>query len=182
MAGRGGNGSGRPFEPGNPWRFRPGQSGNPSGRRASADAPAKYYRVLPDITADLVVKYNEPCDVKPFAGLGLTFGQVFVLSLYINSIKGKSKAIEVVTDRIWGKVPLPIKFQVPDEPDEDMRTTRGMTDAELEQLERLEEAAGTTLDRQRELFESVRRRLEGIVDVEAREVQPPGNGDGDGED
>jgi hypothetical protein len=141
-----------------------------------ADAPTKYRRITPQLTDLLIEKLGQPCDVKPFSQLGMTWADVWVKGLLVNGIKGRSTAIREVNDRIWGKVPLPIKLVGQEQADDDGELLRAMTDEELTELE---EATAIAAARERAIVEAARARITGIVDVEAREIT---DGEQDDED
>lgn len=49
-------GRGRPFEPGNPWRFPSGQSGNPGGRKRLIEAHQESLAAIDDLTGKTVAQ------------------------------------------------------------------------------------------------------------------------------
>lgn len=78
-------GKGKPFEKGNPWRFEPGQSGNPTGRpKTLGDA---YKRVL-----DLPVP-GDP-EGRTFAQLGAEAIAYSMLSGFVPAAKEIRQAVE----------------------------------------------------------------------------------------
>lgn len=169
--GNGGGAPGVPFEPGNAFRFKPGQSGNPAGLRPSASRMDKYRRIKPRLDEKLLDYWDAPCDVKPFVGLGMSWGEVWVRALYVNGIRGRPTAIRELHERIWGKVALPIKLTTSVELGEEARLLQSMTDEELAELERVTAAAA---ERERELLDVARQRLgEAPIDVPATPVEKP---------
>jgi hypothetical protein len=106
--------SGR-FLPGNgasaPYRWVPGQSGNPAGRPPKPKLDFK----LKDL---LLERMNEPwtgpAEAKRLLGLpeNCTIGQAYVAMLVSNAMKPKPSptAMREVNERTAGKVPLPIRL------------------------------------------------------------------------
>lgn len=161
---------GTPFEPGNAFRFRPGQSGNPAGLRPSAEKLSKYRAIKPRLDEKLLDQWEAQCDVKPFAGLGMTWGEVWVRALYVNGIRGRPTAIRELHERIWGKVPLPIKLTTSLELSDEARLLQSMTDEELAELDRVTAEAA---EREQALLEVARQRLgEAPIDVPPTVVEP----------
>jgi hypothetical protein len=168
--GNGGSAPGVPFEEGNPFRFKPGQSGNPAGLRPLASKLSKYRAIKPRLDEKLLDYWDAPCDVKPFVGLGMTWGEVWVRALYVNGIRGRPTAIRELHERIWGKVALPIKLTTTVELGDEARMAQAMTDEELAEWEALTAA---TAERERALLDVVRQRLgEAPVDVPSTPVEP----------
>lgn len=158
---------GIPFAEGNQFRFPAGVSGNPSGRPPSFESTDRYRRVKPKIDAVLLEYWDRACDVKPFAGLGMTWGQVWVRALYVNGIRGRATAITELHERIWGKVALPIKLSTTVELSESSKLLRELTDEELDELSRETSAAAA---REEAILNAARQRLglpPKIIDVEA---------------
>jgi hypothetical protein len=168
----GGNGGapGIPFTPGNPYRWKSGQSGNPRGLAVDPLKMDKYKRIKPRLDDKLLDYWDAPCDVKPFAGLGMSWGEVWVRALYVNGIRGRPTAIRELHERIWGKVALPIKLTMGTELSDEARLLQAMTEAELEELERISTLAAQGEER---LLDLARQRLgEAPIDVPAKTVEP----------
>lgn len=90
---------GRPFTPGNPWRFAPGQSGNPSGRAKGI--------------GDLIDKIlAEEVDTKGDLGKREAL-ELMVRATVRTALKGGSagtSAFRELLDRRYGRVPLSVKL------------------------------------------------------------------------
>lgn len=90
---------GRPFSPGNPWRFAPGQSGNPAGR--------------PRGIGDLIDKVlAEELDTKGELGKREAL-ELMVRATVRTALKGGSagtSAFRELMDRRFGRVPLSVRL------------------------------------------------------------------------
>lgn len=88
-------------ESGRQYRFQPGQSGNPAGR-----PPKSRQRIVAQMISEL---WEKPCGLKAFRGK--TWGEAYGEALYIHAIaRGRARPIQEISERLDGKVPLPIKL------------------------------------------------------------------------
>jgi len=86
------------FKPGNPWAWKPGQSGNPRGGATRKPITELYRRTI-----------TEPCEhpeILSVLGLpeGSTWGAVLVKAAYVRAAEGNVQAINEITNRIDGPV------------------------------------------------------------------------------
>jgi Family of unknown function (DUF5681) len=86
---------------GNPWAWKPGQSGNPRGGAARKPITELYRRTI-----------MEPCEhpeILSVLGLpeGSTWGAVLVKAAYIRAAEGNVQAINEITNRVDGPVDKP---------------------------------------------------------------------------
>ena len=91
------------FKPGNPWTWKPGQSGNPRGGSSRKPITELYRRTI-----------EEPCEhpeILSTLGLpeGSTWGAVLVKAAYIRAAEGNVQAINEITTRVDGPVEKPIE-------------------------------------------------------------------------
>jgi len=78
---------GKPFAKGNPFAFKPGQSGNPAGRPRDT--------VTPHLRELVRMRHSEKD--------GVTYGEMVARSLLTRAIVGDVQAIREVFDRLEGK-------------------------------------------------------------------------------
>ena len=78
--------------------FMPGKSGNPAGRTPLAVTLAQHFR---DIGSEIVD-----------AATGWTRIDVAIRRLFMDAADGKSQATELILDRGWGKITLPIDITI----------------------------------------------------------------------
>ena len=78
--------------------FMPGKSGNPNGRTPLAVTLAQHFR---DIGSEIVDKAT-----------GWTRIDVAIRRLFMDAAGGKTQATELILDRGWGKVTLPIDITI----------------------------------------------------------------------
>jgi hypothetical protein len=89
------------FKPGNPWAWKPGQSGNPRGGASRKPITELYRRTI-----------EEPCEhpeILSVLGLpeGSTWGAVLVKAAYVRAAEGNVQAINEITNRVDGPVDKP---------------------------------------------------------------------------
>jgi len=89
------------FKPGNPWAWKPGQSGNPRGGASRKPITELYRRTI-----------EEPCEhpeVLSTLGLpeGSTWGAVLVKAAYMRAAEGNVQAINEITTRVDGPIEKP---------------------------------------------------------------------------
>jgi hypothetical protein len=95
---------------GNSYKFSPGQSGNPRGR-PTTKLPELQFRSW------YMERFNDPCDLpadmKKRAGIKdeWTWGQAYCQMLLMHAmVRGRPTAIREINERLWGKVPLPLRL------------------------------------------------------------------------
>lgn len=117
---------GRPFEPGNPYRFQPGQSGNPNGRPKGIGDLID--RVLEEVVEEDVNKRK----VK----------EILVRAVAKTAMRGGSAGVAAfreLMDRRFGRVPLSVRLGASGDDDEsftDIRV-RLVTAGEVQQAKRV---------------------------------------------
>lgn len=100
------------FKPGNPWAWKPGQSGNPRGAGARQPITELYRRTI-----------EESCEnAEILAALGLpegsTWGAVLVKAAYFRASSGDVAALHEITNRVDGPIQRPIEeVPLPDDAD-----------------------------------------------------------------
>jgi hypothetical protein len=101
------------FKPGNPWAWKPGQSGNPHG--AGARKP------ITDLYRKTITEKCEHPQILKALGLpeGATWGNVLALAAFARASQGDIQAIREITDRVDG----PVQKLAQEEPLETGRTS-----------------------------------------------------------
>lgn len=108
-------GSGRPggnpkiVELGEPYRWKPGKSGNPAGRPRKGRSLSKLITKQLDIPAQDFVPARKRAKELGLSTRGLTVGDVFALSLLEDGIHGREVLIKEILNRVDGKIPDVIK-------------------------------------------------------------------------
>lgn len=107
-------------------RFRPGQSGNPSGRPKGRSLAARLRTIIDRETKD-----------------GKDYGDLIMEVLVKAALKGDMKAMGYILDRVDGKLAQPIKQEIsgpdggPVEIRDDAPDLSKLSDAEFRKLERM---------------------------------------------
>lgn len=115
------------FVDGNPWRFTPGQSGNPNGRpRGARSLFRQAFRELAE-------------QDERFAGGPIIVAKALILEAVRRDGRNKVAACREVLDRAVGKVPQPFRMEVDDEERDSFTdlTIRVVTPEEIAERRRL---------------------------------------------
>lgn len=91
---------GRPFPKGNPWAWKPGQSGNPAGRTSLVRIGEAYSKILGIPIPD------DPMD--------RTYAEAIAQKVAELALKGNLFAVEEIADRTEGKPKQPVEHSGPD--------------------------------------------------------------------
>ena len=91
---------GRPFPKGNPWAWKPGQSGNPAGRTPLVRIGEAYSKIL-----------GIPIPDDP---MERTYAEAIAQKVAELALKGNLFAVEEIADRTEGKPRQPVEHSGPD--------------------------------------------------------------------
>jgi hypothetical protein len=87
-----------------PFRWKPGQSGNPNGRPKKEPITERYRQAL---------EIKLPDEIRITLGMrkGSTVGDALARKMVIKAINGSIDAAREITDRVEGKAPQAIRFE-----------------------------------------------------------------------
>lgn len=89
-------GKGKPFPPGNPYRWQPGESGNPAGAKAP-----KISDVLREAMAQKMPA-NQRRALTDLVAADATIGQIIGFAVALRAAHGDLEAVEVIRDSTEG--------------------------------------------------------------------------------
>lgn len=122
-------------ELGKPYRWKPGQSGNPSGKPKGHRTVAMQFRKQFDLPANILIPVKERAIEIGINPDTATVGDIFALSVIMDAISGKESMVREVINRMDGKVPDIIRSEIIEEA---KATLDNLTDEQLKAMLRKE--------------------------------------------